>query len=101
VPEDPQPNPRPLRKEKTQKLPTDAIVAASRDKLLDQHRASITWGLIALLAFTLLLHAGLTIWASNTSTEAVKNIADVFNIWVPVLSGLASSAITWFFTKQR
>lgn len=88
----------PIIKAKTQSLVPDQILG---DERLDPYRARITIGLIALLFLALLAHAGLTMWASRNSTDAAKDIAAVFNVWVPVISGLASSAVTWFFTRQK
>jgi hypothetical protein len=86
---------------KTEKLKTEEIFTGERDERLDPLRGRITLLLTALMALALLLHTSLTFWASYGSPDAPKNIAAVFNIWVPVIAGLVSSAVTWFFTRQK
>jgi hypothetical protein len=88
-------------KAKTERLTGEEIFTGERDERLDPLRARITILLTSLMALALLLHAALTFWASYGSPDAAKNIAAVFNIWVPVISGLVSSAVTWFFTRQK
>jgi hypothetical protein len=88
-------------KAKTQSLPERQIFTAERDERLDPFRVRITGLLIGLVFVAMLLHAGLTFWVSYGTPDAPKNISAVFNIWVPVISGLASSAVTWFFTRGR
>jgi len=88
-------------KTKTERLTGEQIFIAERDERLDPLRARITIILAVLMALALLLHTGLTFWASYGTPDAAKNIAAVFNIWVPVISGLVSSAVTWFFTRQK
>lgn len=91
----------PIRRAKTQQLDPESIFTGERDEKLDPARGKITNGLLFLLGGALILHSVLTFWASYGSVDAAKNIAAVFNIWVPVISGLVSSAITWFFTRQK
>jgi hypothetical protein len=74
---------------------------SERDERLVPVRGRIAVLLTILLCFAVLLHSGLTFWASYGSPDAPKNIAAVFNIWVPVIAGLASSAVTWFFTHRK
>jgi hypothetical protein len=88
-------------KTKVENLAGREIFTAERDERLDPVRGRITILLTALMALTLLLHTGLTFWASWGKDDAAKNVAAVFNIWVPVISGLVSSAVTWFFTRQK
>jgi len=87
-------------KAKTERLTGEEIFTGERDERLDPLRGRITILLTCLMALALLLHTGLTFWASWGSQDAPKNVAAVFNIWVPVISGLVSSAVTWFFTRQ-
>ena len=88
-------------KTKVENLASREIFTAERDERLDPVRGRITILLTSLMALALLLHTGLTFWASWGKEDAAKNVAAVFNIWVPVISGLVSSAVTWFFTRQK
>jgi hypothetical protein len=101
--EAPQPTPRnaSIVKEKTQSLADRQIFTSERDERLDPFRVRITGLLIALVFVAMLMHTGLTFWVSYGTPEAARNVSAVFNIWVPVISGLASSAVTWFFTRGK
>lgn len=72
-----------------------------RDERLDPYRGRIAAALLCLLFFAMVLDVALTFWASYDIADAAKNVASVFNIWVPVISSLAGSAVTWYFTGQR
>ncbi len=88
-------------KAKLERVTSEPIFTAERDEKLDPLRGKIALGLTVLLCFTLVLDAGLTFWASYGTGDAVKNISAVFNVWVPIISGLAGSAVTWFFTSRN
>ena len=90
-----------VRKTKTERLEPEAIFTSERDERLDPLRQKITKNLIWLLAAAMVLHAGLTFWASYGTPDASKNISAVFNIWVPVISGLVSAAVTWFLPGKN
>jgi hypothetical protein len=89
------------QKSEVEDITPASIFTAERDQRLDPLRGRIAVALTVLLCFALLLHAGLIFWASYGTPDAVKNISAVFNIWVPIVAGLASSAVTWFFTRQK
>ena len=88
-------------KANSERIDAKPVFSAERDEKLDPVRGKITLALTLLLGMALILHAGLTFWASYGSPDAPKNISAVFNIWVPVIAGLSSSAVTWFFTRQK
>lgn len=95
------PAPPPFVRTNAERLPNAEIVTAAREERLDPLRGRITILLTSVLALTLILHTSLTFWASYGKEDAAKNVAAVFNIWVPIISGLVSSAVTWFFTRQK
>jgi hypothetical protein len=33
--------------------------------------------------------------------EAVESLSKIFNNWLPVITGLAGSAVTYYFTKEK
>lgn len=70
-----------------------------------KHRADtsrrLAYGLIAFLALGFILHFAATfvfVFVGKLEATAFK---DIFTMWLPVLSGLASAAVTYYFTKER
>ncbi len=41
------------------------------------------------------------IFAALENERAVENLATIFTMWLPVISGLVSSAATYYFTKEN
>lgn len=74
--------------------------------VLKRERASAQRGLaftlVWIMAGTVVGHyatcAGLLICKKPDAAEA---LARLFNSWLPLISGLASSAVTYYFTKER
>jgi len=58
--------------------------------------------LISLLAGSVILHYGFTAWMLIIDKTAVVTGLDrIFIAWLPVVSGLASSAVTYYFTREK
>lgn len=58
--------------------------------------------LVAVLAVSIAVQYTLTTWLLvNGQFTAVEAIKDIFSSWLPVISGLTGSAITFFFTRER
>jgi hypothetical protein len=70
----------------------------------EEHRAKAT-KLLALLLFAALIVCFIahfvTIWNFIHDKQALDEFNRVFNIWIPVLSGLFGSAATFYFTQGR
>jgi hypothetical protein len=70
----------------------------------EEHRAKAT-KLLALLLFAALIFCFLihfvAIWYFIHDKQALDEFNRVFNIWIPVLSGLFGSAATFYFTQGR
>jgi hypothetical protein len=65
-------------------------------------RAIIAWILLAILAGGLFLHyAAVIAFEWNGKHEAVKSLEPILNAWLPVVSGLAGAAVTYYFTRER
>ncbi len=65
-------------------------------------RAIIAWMLIGILAGGLVFHYVAVIafeWAGKH--DAVKSLEPILNAWLPVVSGLAGAAVTYYFTRER
>lgn len=62
----------------------------------------VAYSLLALLALTILVHYAVTvyvvIWGEKDNMDRIDQ---VFNVILPVVSGLAGSAATYFFTEPR
>ena len=75
-------------------------VTTSRDPSKD--RAIIAWILLAIMGGGLLFHYIAVIafeWAGKH--DAVKSLEPILNAWLPVISGLAGAAVTYYFTRER
>ena len=70
----------------------------------EEHRAKAT-KLLALLLFAALIVCFIAhfvaIWNFIHDKQALDEFNRVFNIWIPVLSGLFGSAATFYFTQGR
>ncbi|MBI4776964.1 MAG: hypothetical protein HY788_22750 [Deltaproteobacteria bacterium] len=55
-----------------------------------------------ILSLSMLIHYGVTavvMWYGKESMA--ETLAKIFNIWLPVISGLMGSAATYYFTKEK
>jgi hypothetical protein len=71
----------------------------------DQHRAETSRKMSFLLVWIMAGSVGLhfvatAIFASVNNSEAVDALAKIFNMWLPVISGLVSSAATYYLTRE-
>src|ERR1700686_2678672 len=56
--------------------------------------------LIIILAVSVAAHYATMTWLLVTGRTAVADTVErIFSTWLPVISGLAGSAVTYFFTK--
>jgi hypothetical protein len=64
--------------------------------------AHIAYSLVAILAGSLVVQYVCTMilvaWGTKDSLDFLSK---VFNAWLPVISGLVSAAVTYYFTKER
>jgi hypothetical protein len=78
----------------------EAYATPPRDPSKD--RAIIAWILLAIMAGGLVLHyAAVIAFEWNGKHEAVKSLEPILNAWLPVVSGLAGAAVTYYFTRER
>jgi len=71
-----------------------------------KHRADTTrrlsFGLIIALVSTIAIHyVAVMVLELNGKHDASESLNRVFNSWLPVISGLAGSAVTYYFTRDR
>lgn len=72
---------------------------------LKGHRATtartLAYGLLIILAISIVAHYGITAWLlASDRLDAVDKLQGIYTTWLPVISGLAGSAVTYFFTKE-
>lgn len=70
------------------------------------HKATTTrwlaYLLIIILGGSFVIHYGVMAWlAAQNKTDAMEVVERTFNTWLPVISGLAAAAATYFFTRER
>ena len=73
---------------------------------IDKHKATTTrwlaYLLIIILGGSFIIHYGVMAWlAAQNKTAAMEVVERTFNTWLPVISGLAAAAATYFFTRER
>ena len=71
-----------------------------------RHRAETARKMSFLLVWIMAVSVGLhflttAIFAAYGNTEAIGGLEKIFNMWLPVISGLVSSAATYYFTKEN
>ena len=73
---------------------------------IERHKATTTrwlaYLLISILGGSFVIHYGVMAWlAAQNKTAAMEVVERTFNTWLPVISGLAAAAATYFFTRER
>ena len=76
------------------------------DNPIERHKATTTrwiaYLLVGMLGGSFVVHYGFIIWlAVNNKTSAMEAAERTFNVWLPIISGLAGAAVTYFFTRER
>ena len=76
------------------------------DNPIEKHKAAtirrLAYLLIGILGGSFVIHYVLmTMLAFSNKTAAMEVVERTFNTWLPVISSLAASAVTYFFTKER
>jgi hypothetical protein len=71
-----------------------------------KHRAEtaryLAYGLVGILAFTILIQYGMTVFLIFQNRESgVATLEKLFSTLLPVLSGLVSGAATYYFTREK
>jgi len=62
----------------------------------------LTYGLVSLLAASVLAqYVVLSVLVYKGQAEAIPTFEHLFNTWLPVIAGLASSAVTYYLTREK
>lgn len=72
----------------------------------DRHRAQtsrwLAFVIVGLLAGTVAAHYSVMMWLHLSGrAEAAGAVGRIFEVWLPIISGLSSAAVTYYFTKER
>jgi len=72
----------------------------------DKHRAEtsrwLAFVIVALLAGSVAAHYAVIVWLHLSGRAETASALDrIFEVWLPIISGLSSSAVTYYFTKER
>lgn len=62
----------------------------------------LAYWLVGCLVSTWVLHYVIVLileWKGKH--EAAENLSKAFNVWLPMISGLASSVVTYYFTREK
>jgi hypothetical protein len=78
--------------------PTPPFDAKQHRAVTAQHLAY--WLLVILGASVLAQYATLHVLTWRCRPDAVPTFEHLFNAWLPVIAGLASSAVTYYLTKE-
>ena len=71
-----------------------------------KHRAETARKMAFLLVWIMAGSVGVhflttAVFAARGNSDAMDGLAKIFNMWLPVISGLVSSAATYYFTKDN
>jgi hypothetical protein len=72
----------------------------------DRHRAQtsrwLAFVIVGLLAATVAAHYSVAVWLHLSGrSDATAAVGRIFEVWLPIISGLSSAAVTYYFTKER
>ena len=58
--------------------------------------------LVWIMAISVGVHYGLTAYfAAIGQADTIESLAQIFNIWLPVISSSVGAAATYYFTKEK
>ena len=72
----------------------------------EKHRADtsrrLAYSLVCILGGTVLVHyITVLVLVLKGKSEAIQSLAQIFNVWLPVIASLVSAAITYYFTREK
>lgn len=85
-----------------QPRPSDVTLPNLKEERESQTARTITITLLVMLGVTFLANLiTLVVLTLKNRIDAVPHFERMFSIWVPLLSGLVGSAVTFYLTKER
>jgi hypothetical protein len=72
----------------------------------EKHKADtarrLAYSLVCILGGTIAIHyATVLVLELRGKAEAVSGLAQIFNVWLPVIASLVSAAVTYYFTREK
>ncbi len=68
----------------------------------DKTASYLAFSLVVILVLTLLIHYVATLILScYKQAETVLVLGEIFNKWLPVITGFVGGAVTYYFTKEK
>ena len=72
----------------------------------EKHRAQtsrwLAFSIVGLLAVSVALHYVTIAWLHLSGhADAADALGRIFEVWLPIISGLTSAAVTYYFTKEK
>lgn len=61
----------------------------------------LAYALIIILTLTFLAHYWTTFWFVREAKLPITALSDLFDKWLPIITGFTGSAVTYFLTKER
>jgi hypothetical protein len=61
----------------------------------------LAYALITILTLTFLAHYWTTFWFVHEAKLPITALSDLFDKWLPIITGFTGSAVTYFLTKER
>lgn len=61
----------------------------------------LAYALITILTLTFVAHYWTTFWFVREAKLPITALSDLFDKWLPVITGFTGSAVTYFLTRER
>jgi hypothetical protein len=62
----------------------------------------LAYSLVCILGGTVALHyLTVLVLVLKGKADAVGSLAQIFNVWLPVIASLVSAAVTYYFTREK
>jgi len=63
---------------------------------------ALAYLLVIILFLSVVIHYGMVAWfLSNEKKDVTVELSTIFSTWLPVISGLAGSAVTYYFAQEK
>ena len=61
----------------------------------------LAYALITILTLTFLAHYATTFWFIQEGKLPITALSELFDKWLPIITGFTGSAVTYFLTRER
>ena len=82
--------------------PEPSLHSFDRDRHYAETTRTLAFWLIGVLVASVLIHYSAVIALDLTGhSGSIERLEQLFHLWLPIISGLASAATTYYFTKDK